>query len=106
MARLRPLLLAAFVVLAGACDEDWGEPQSTLGLPPAHDQDTTSPDAGGKLKAADQGCNADTDCETNLCFKGNGQNFCTTLCTIANQLTVCVPPYTGTCNKQGYCKRD
>jgi hypothetical protein len=100
--------LLALALLSGvaACDEDWGKPESTLGLPPAHDQDSTTPDAGGKLKAGDQGCNLDTDCETNLCFKGNAQSFCTVFCSTANAQQICVPPLTGTCNKQGYCKRD
>lgn len=66
----------------------------------------TNSTAGANLKVAETGCTDDTSCAEGVCFKGNAQSFCTLKCTAENTAIVCVSPLTGTCNKQGYCKRD
>ncbi|MDF2692905.1 MAG: hypothetical protein K0S65_1288 [Labilithrix sp.] len=62
--------------------------------------------SGGTKAIGATGCSADEECESNVCFKGNTQSFCTARCDSNTATAVCVPPLTGTCNKQGYCKRD
>jgi hypothetical protein len=66
---------------------------------------SSSGDAGAGANAS-VGCNADGDCQSGHCFLGNNQHFCTVPCTAENATTVCIAPFTGTCNKQGFCKRD
>ena len=50
-------------------------------------------------------CASNADCESNLCFIGGNRSFCSLHCTMATAATDCpVPPTSGTCNMQGYCK--
>lgn len=95
-------LLCSMPILA--CNSDEGAP--TGELPSATDPTDPTSDGGasdgGKLKAAQQGCKSDDECETGICFIDN-QSFCSIRCTKDDALTVCVPPYR-TCNKKGYCK--
>lgn len=106
--------LLGLLVFAGACgggDEGQPGPGSGTGTGAGQGTNAAPLDAGsagdgGKLAVAQPGCKVDADCETNHCYAGNAQSFCTVPCTTANATTVCVAPLTGACNKQGWCKRD
>lgn len=63
-------------------------------------------DSSGKKKNAETGCTADDECESGICFVGGNQSFCTVQCTSETAATDCAAPFTGSCNKRGYCKRD
>lgn len=72
---------------------------------------TTSPtdpaSSTATKKAAGEGpCGANAECESDVCFIGGNQSYCSVKCTTADAATKCVAPFTGTCNKQGFCKRD
>lgn len=57
------------------------------------------------LKPFGQPCTANTQCASDVCFIGGMQSFCSFHCTQATAATDCpVPPTTGVCNNQGYCK--
>ncbi len=59
---------------------------------------------GGK-RAFGEVCATPADCESGQCFVGGSQSFCSIKCTMATQATDCpVPPTSGKCNNQGYCK--
>jgi hypothetical protein len=50
-------------------------------------------------------CTDKSQCESDVCFVGGNRSFCSLHCTAATQATDCpVPPTSGTCNMQGYCK--
>jgi hypothetical protein len=50
-------------------------------------------------------CTMNSDCESNICFIGGNRTFCSIHCSIPTASTDCpVPPTSGTCNMQGYCK--
>jgi hypothetical protein len=50
-------------------------------------------------------CTGNGDCASNICFMGGNRSFCSLHCTAATQATDCpVPPTSGTCNMQGFCK--
>jgi hypothetical protein len=52
-----------------------------------------------------QPCAKNSDCASDLCFIGGNRTFCSLHCTAATQATDCpVPPTSGACNMQGYCK--
>jgi hypothetical protein len=72
---------------------------------------TTSPTdpaaaTAGKKANAEGPCAADTECESGVCFIGGNQSYCSAKCTSADAATTCAAPFTGSCNKQGFCKRD
>ena len=59
----------------------------------------------GGLKPFGAACSANAECESNLCFIGGNRTFCSLHCTAATQATDCpMPPTSGMCNMQGYCK--
>lgn len=60
----------------------------------------------GKKQNAEVGCTEDAECESGVCYIGNGQSFCSLKCTVDNQATVCVAPFVGGCNNKGFCKRN
>jgi hypothetical protein len=108
--------MAASAAILMACSSDSSTPAGTgvtgTVVPDAGDAGEDAPgeaaaaaDSGLKGNAV-QGCTKDAECESGHCFIGGNQSFCTVPCTVAMQATVCVPPFTGTCNKQGFCKRD
>lgn len=104
---LPSLLLAASLV---ACSSDDGKPTQTgtsSGAVAGEDAGTGSEGgtAAAKKKAAET-CAAADECESGVCFIGGNQSFCSVKCTTDTAATICVAPFTGTCNKQGYCKRD
>ena len=100
------------VVLASwsiACSSDDGKPTGptgTSGTVADASAEVGSEAGTGLKKNAEQGCTVNGDCESNTCFIGGNQSFCSVPCTVANQASLCVPPFTGTCNRQGFCKRD
>lgn len=63
--------------------------------------------AGGDMAGLPFGatCSANAQCATNVCFMGGMKSFCSMRCTQATAAKDCpVPPTTGVCNNQGYCK--
>lgn len=51
-------------------------------------------------------CSADADCESDACFMGGSQTFCSIRCTEETEVAVCLnPPTTGDCNNQGFCRK-
>jgi hypothetical protein len=63
-------------------------------------------DTAAKKKNAEVGCTTNEQCESNYCFQGGTQSYCSLPCTPANVATVCAAPFTGSCNNKGFCKRD
>ena len=73
-------------------------------------------DGGDMLQAGDGGadgglapfgtsCTMSSQCASDVCFIGGNRAFCSLRCTAATQATDCpVPPTSGACNMQGYCK--
>jgi len=57
------------------------------------------------LKPFGAPCTANTQCASDVCFIGGMQSFCSLHCTQATAAKDCpVPPTTGVCNNQGFCK--
>lgn len=106
MLRLAPRLVglfalsAAFLVPFVACIPDEGEPSNEVPPPPPPDAATTS-----NLLPNAASCVSADQCQSGQCFIGGSQSFCTISCTPGQATTLCVAPFSGTCNKQGYCKR-
>ncbi len=68
-----------------------------------------TPDLAGvgsdMLKPFGATCASNAECASNVCFVGGMRSFCSFHCTMATQATDCpVPPTSGACNMQGYCK--
>lgn len=78
---------------------DQGTTESTSPTDPA-------PATAAKKANAEGPCAANSECESGVCFIGGTQSYCSVKCTAADAVTTCVAPFTGSCNKQGYCKRD
>lgn len=101
------------VLSLAACSSDDGKPTLPLG---SDDADSGAPaadggpaDGGGtaaKKKNAEGPCADGAECESGVCFVGGNQSYCALRCTAENGPTLCSAPFTGSCNKQGYCKRD
>ena len=71
-------------------------------MPPATGGDG---DGDGGLLPFGAVCTDKSQCASNVCFVGGNRSFCSLVCTAATQATDCpVPPTSGTCNMQGYCK--
>lgn len=97
--------LLGVVASTVGCSSDEGRPSGSSGssLP---SPDSGGADGGSGKSALAASCTANEECESNICFLGGNQSFCSLRCTVENVATVCVAPLTGSCNKQGYCKRD
>jgi len=100
-------LLIAVTTLAAAsattgCSADDGRPEQGGGTTTA----SANIDPAAPKKKAAEVCQAPAECESNVCFNGGTQSYCSVACTAANAATVCAPPFTGSCNKKGFCKRD
>lgn len=111
--RVLGLVVLASLAVA-ACSSDNGKPGSSSGTPVATEP-TDATDAGGEAavdaatstkKKNGELCTKADECESNLCFVGGVQSYCTVKCTPADAPTTCVAPLTGSCNSKGYCKRD
>jgi hypothetical protein len=73
--------------------------------PPMEDGGSSDGGGDGGLLPFGQPCATNAQCESNLCFVGGNRTFCSLHCTMATAATDCpVPPTSGTCNMQGYCK--
>jgi hypothetical protein len=67
----------------------------------------TDPSSATAKKAnGESPCAANSECQSGVCFIGGTQSYCALKCTAADAATVCAAPFTGSCNKQGFCKRD
>jgi hypothetical protein len=93
------------MVLA-ACSSDDGKPSGTTSSGGPVDAGSGEAAASTKKKNAEGPCATNEECESNLCFIGGNQAYCSIPCTLANGATVCVTPFTGSCNNRGACKRD
>jgi hypothetical protein len=116
-----PVVFASVACVAGfvvvACSDD-GTPGTSSGTSGSSGSSGSSgassgssgsdaaTEAGGLKKNAEVGCTKDGDCESNICFTGGTQSYCALKCTPDNAATVCVAPFTGSCNNKGFCKRD
>lgn len=116
------LVTSALLALSG-CSSDDGKPTtgpgsgtgtgggqgtgggSTTQTPAPSDSSATEP-TGAKKKNAEGPCANGSECESGVCFVGGNQSYCSVKCTVDTAVTVCAAPFTGSCNKQGYCKRD
>ncbi|MBX3226047.1 MAG: hypothetical protein KIT84_29270 [Labilithrix sp.] len=92
--------LAGVLAAVAGCGGDEGEPGPSLGA-------SSGNVAAGTVANGDPCTDTSgVECESGVCFAGGRQTFCTVRCTAENQTEVCVAPLTGSCNRQGYCKRD
>ncbi len=86
------------------------DPAPASPAPPAAEADagadSSAPAAKPLVKSAEGPCAKGTECESGVCFVGGTQSYCSLACTVENAATVCASPFTGACNKQGYCRRD
>ena len=76
-------------------------------MPPPMENDGTGGNGSGDggLLPFGQPCAANAQCESNVCFIGGNRTFCSLKCTMETAATDCpVPPTSGACNMQGYCK--
>jgi hypothetical protein len=94
-----------------ACTTDSGKPTTAI---PVVDAGGTSgeadaaPEGGtGGPKGPGANCTADGECQSGKCFIGGKASWCSYPCNASNVATVCVPvpPFDGTCNNQGFCRR-
>lgn len=87
-----------------------GESRQEQPTDDATEQSTSPTDpapATATKKANAQGpCASNSECESGVCFVGGTQSYCSAKCTAADAATTCAAPFTGSCNKQGFCKRD
>lgn len=103
--RWSALVAATSLALACAmtgCSADDGRPEQGGGVTTA----SSNIDPNAPKKKAAEVCQVPAECESNVCFNGGNQSFCSVACTAANAATVCAAPFTGSCNKKGFCKRD
>lgn len=65
------------------------------------------PDSGGVpgRRLGDLGCQESDDCDSNVCFIGTTESFCTRDCSPSTAATDCPKPLNGTCSRQFYCDR-
>ena len=101
------LALLALLALAG-CGNEQPRGPGPLAIAPldAADADAAQ-DAvlDAARKPVGDTCTQDDECEAGACFNGATRAFCTKRCAPETALEDCpIPPYTGVCNMQGYCK--
>lgn len=117
--RVSAVFAALSLMTLGACSSSDDKPSSSSsgGSSTSSTSSSSSSSSGGtdggsesgtttKKKNAEVGCTKNEECESNVCFQGGNQSFCSVQCTPDNAATVCVAPFTGSCNNKGYCKRD
>jgi hypothetical protein len=115
------LFLLPIFALALACGADDGRPGSGTGggtgggtgtgtdeneSKSATEPRASSPAEAAKKANAEGPCATDAECASGVCFVGGSQTYCSARCTLDDAVATCAAPFTGTCNKQGFCKRD
>ena len=111
--------VTALVALLAGCSGDDGKPTGPgsgtgtgggkgtgTGSEAQTPADTSATEPGAKKKNAEGPCTQGSECESGVCFVGGNQSYCSVKCTVDTAPATCVAPFTGSCNKQGYCKRD
>jgi hypothetical protein len=69
-------------------------------------EDDNQGETGVTGKALGVDCTKNEECESQICFLGGKASWCSLKCTAENATQICpVPPFDGTCNKQGFCRR-
>ncbi|MBS2012764.1 MAG: hypothetical protein JST00_07755 [Deltaproteobacteria bacterium] len=96
------LTAATAAVAISGCSSDDGRPEQGGGVTTV----SANIDPSAPKKKAAEVCQVPAECESNVCFSGGNQSFCSVACTPENAATVCAAPFTGSCNKKGFCKRD
>src|SRR5262245_53399845 len=107
-ARFSALFAMVASLTTAACSSDEGKPSNPIipieaGAPEGGDGGT---EAGGKKGPAED-CTGNDECQSGVCFIGGRASWCSYGCTAQTAATVCVPvpPFDGTCNNQGFCRR-
>ena len=90
---------------AGTGDDRQEQPTDST-EEPAQSTSPTEPATEAKKASAEGPCASNAECESGVCFIGGNQSYCSAKCTAADAATTCAAPFTGSCNKQGFCKRD
>lgn len=112
----RPTVVAVLTAASlGACSGDHGQPADGTTEPAPDAAPPPSPgDAGADAdgapveppkKALAEPCTTDAECASAVCFKGTMSSYCSLRCTAQDAILVCVAPFNGACNMQGYCRR-
>ncbi len=84
---------------------DMSRPPSSTDMAHGAGGDMASGGDMAGLKPFGAPCTANTQCASDVCFIGGMMSFCSYHCTQATAATDCpVPPTSGVCNNQGYCK--
>jgi hypothetical protein len=105
--RLTHVAALVFFGFLVACSTDDGKPSTGTSSGALSDAGGGGDaEAGAKKKNAEGPCASNDECESNLCFMGGNQSYCSIPCTLANGPMVCTAPFTGSCNNRGACKRD
>jgi hypothetical protein len=91
---------------SGAGDNRQEQPTDTADDTAQTTNPTEPAPAAAKKANGESPCAANAECASGVCFIGGTQSYCALKCTAADAATVCTAPFTGTCNKQGFCKRD
>jgi len=96
---MRALTMAIVLTLAaGGCGGTDPPP------PPVVDM-ASALSSSDMLKPFGQSCMANAECMSSICFIGGMRSYCSLKCTTATAAKDCpVPPTTGACNMQGFCK--
>jgi hypothetical protein len=91
----------------GAGASDMSQPASSTDMAHGAGGDMASGAGGSDMAGKPFGavCTANAQCASDVCFIGGMQSFCSFRCTPATAAKDCpVPPTSGVCNNQGYCK--
>jgi hypothetical protein len=100
-------LLALTLLTPAACGNEQPRGPGPLAIAPLDAGTDAAADAAldAAKKPVGDTCTQDEECEAGACFKGATRAFCTKRCAPEAALEDCpIPPYTGVCNMQGFCK--
>ncbi len=106
-----PKALKTLVVLGTlfvvSCSDDEKTGTSDAGaLTDAGNDSGQADSSSSSAKGLGEGpCSSPSECESGTCFQGGTSSYCSLACTTANAATVCVAPFNGVCNNQGYCRK-
>jgi hypothetical protein len=103
-----PIAAALLLAVCAGCEPDLGRPVETVIIQDAGaiaDADADAPTVGYPPGTYGANCTKNADCQSNVCFIGTKQSYCSLLCTASNAVSACAAaPFNGTCNMQGYCR--